>query len=152
MENQSSQSYLSYVVKLVVSEVFVAAAIATVLTFTMWKVLVNLNYEALLTSLVSLNAGIIIAMFVALFHSENKNIGNFKKFHRAAKQVYLIFLVNSAIACLMTLFISNAGADQQALQYQTTFNITAGLIAVVVTLKNVNFVYKLLQINFRTTE
>jgi len=145
-----SREYLRYVVKLLIIELLLAATFGSLLLWLLNQHLQHLNYELLLNSLVSLNAGIIIAMFVALFHSENKNIENFRKFQRAAKQVYLIFLLNSAITCFSAIFITNITTE--TIQNQLSFNVYATLVALMATAKNVHLVYNLLQINFRTTK
>jgi Na+/H+-dicarboxylate symporter len=146
------KGHIKYVIGLILKELLVAAVLGIILSIFAREYLTGINYEGLLQALVALNSGIIIAMFVALFHSPNKNIESFKKFTRAAKQVYLIFLVNSAIACISVMLINNIDSIQSAeLPNQIVFNIFAALAAAVATAKNVHLVYRLLQINFRTS-
>ncbi|MDB5169165.1 MAG: hypothetical protein JWO41_521 [Candidatus Saccharibacteria bacterium] len=144
---------ISYVVKIISIEVLASAVsglLACVASFH-YQLHLKLNFDSLVNALVSLNSGIIIAIFLALFHSSNANIENFRKFTKAAKQLYMIFLINCIIACVATLFVANtnSGFVIKALRDQQSLNIIFTIVSIAVSLVNVNLVYKLISIQFR---
>lgn len=143
---------IRYEVRLVFWEVLIASLIGTFLAFTVQNSLMGLNFDAVMQSLVALNSGIIIALFVALFHGTNRNVEIFKQFRNATRQVYLVFLMNSVLVCLMSVFVHNISLKPEiaVLPNQMTFNLIASSIAIVVTAKNIHLIYRLLQINLRT--
>lgn len=148
---EESKSHLRYVVKLFVKELVVGLILGGLFAYFLRTQLEFVNFELYIQALVALNSGIIIAMFVALFHSTNENIANFKKFSTAAKQVYLIFLINSIVVCFISLFMNNIDNDtpHSVVSISMTSNLLAGFIAGAASGVNVYLVYKLLQINFR---
>lgn len=103
------------------------------------------NIPGLATSLVALNSGITIAIFLALFHSDDKNVENFRKFKTASKQAYKIFLVNAVLVCLSTAVI------QEELNSQIALNLgLAGLtVAIIGTFVNIWHIFDLVGIMFR---
>lgn len=128
----------------------VAACLACYLT-SRYDLSIKLNFESMIEAFVNLNAGIIIAIFLALFSSSNSNITNFKKFVRAARQVYALFLINSAIVCSTSLFIVNVDSGQIVRMFldQQSMNIIFSTIAIVFSFSNLRLVYSILKIAFR---
>lgn len=143
-----------YVTKLLLKEVGIAVVVGAVVWYLVGRWVHTFNYEALVGSMVALNSGIIIALFVALFQGDEENIQNFKKFKTASKQLYLIFLINSLLVCFSSLLVSNTPDSYVFQNYDWALLVTiiGATIAAVPSLVNVRFVYKLLRINYRTTE
>lgn len=77
---------------------------------------------------------------------------NFKKFKRASKQLYLVFLVNSLITCLASLVVNNVIESYIFKPGDWTLFVTilGAAIATVLCIVNLWLVYKLLNINYRT--
>lgn len=143
-----------YVSWLVAKEIGLAIVLAFVTWYFLGRWMHAFNYEGLVSSMVALNSGIIIALFVALFQGGEENIQNFKKFKTASKQLYLIFLVNSVIVCFVSLFVSNMVDSYIFQQWDWALFVTilGAITATIPSVVNVQFVYKLLRINYRTTE
>lgn len=104
-----------------------------------------INVPGLATSLVALNSGITIAIFLALFHSDNKNVENFRKFKTAAKQAYKIFLINAVLVCLSTVLIQ----EELSSQLSVNLGLTGLSIALTGTLVNIWHIFDLVSIMFR---
>ena len=104
-----------------------------------------INVPGLATSLVALNSGITIAIFLALFHSDNKNVENFRKFKTAAKQAYKIFLINAVLVCLSTVLIQ----EELSSQLSINLGLTGLVIALTGTLVNIWHIFDLVTIMFR---
>ena len=66
-----------YPVKLISLELVVSVAAALLVHWLVPSVGSKLNYELFGQTIVTLNSGIIIAIFLALFHSSNEGIDNF---------------------------------------------------------------------------
>lgn len=143
-----------YVSKLLLKEVGVAIILGVAVWYFLGRWIYTFNFEALVGSMVALNSGIIIALFVALFQGDEENIQNFKKFKTASKQLYLIFLINSVLVCFVSLLVTNPSEDYLFHTNDTGLLTTliGASIATIPSLVNVRFVYKLLRINYRTTE
>jgi len=143
---------VKYEARLVIWEIILAGIATIILSLIASNLLKALNYELVMQSYVALNSGIVIAIFIALFHGTNKNIEIFKQFRNASRQVYVIFLINSVIVCFVSVLVHNISLKPEivVLDNQIGFNIFALSIASIVTLKNIYLIYRLLQINFRT--
>lgn|GEM_PF-3084577 len=141
--------YISWVI---IKEIGSAAIIAFGFWYCLGGWVYSLNYESLIDSMIALNSGIIIALFVALFQGDEKNMQNFKKFKRASKQLYLVFLVNSLITCLASLVVNNVIESYIFKPGDWTLFVTifGAAIATVLCIVNLWLVYKLLNINYRT--
>ena len=149
----SKRIYVNYVLKVIVLEIFISVAVSLVLRWLVnhYNLELKLNFEALLNAFVNLNAGIIIAIFLSIFNSTNKNIEQFREFKNASKQAYILLLYNSAVACVVSLFVTNTNTDNSVILYshQQSMNILFATISATVTIFNLYLVYKTLTIVFR---
>lgn len=140
---------IPYEVRLIAGELFFGTALAALLNYLISGPLLKLNYELLSQSLFAFNSGIIVAMFIALFHGNNKNIDNFKKYKKAARQIYIILLVNGIMVCLSAVFIRNFTAGADLPSYQPFLNVLVTAIALSASAVNTRLIIRLLQISFR---
>jgi hypothetical protein len=143
----ANYNYLRYVLKVIVWEIAITAVFAVIISFLFTNYVWRLNFEQFLQALVNLNAGVIIAIFLAVFNSSNKNIENFRKFTAASRQLYIIILINCALVCVSTIFVNNLDKFEPSLQL--TANITVGFLATIASTKNLQLVYKILAVYFR---
>lgn len=144
---------MRYVPKVIMTEFLISSAAGFVLCIIVYRFKLNpkLNYEAFINAMVNLNAGIIIAVFLALFNNSNKSVQSFMVFVRATKQVYALFLINCAIACSISLIVMKTGDGRiiHLLRDQSSINLLGTATSVVFTLANLNLVSKVLSIVFR---
>jgi hypothetical protein len=133
---------------MVFGEIAIAVIVALLLNWLTPSFLAHLNVSAYVQGLISFNSGIIIALFVALFHSSDSSIVAFKKFKLAASQVYTILIVNSILVCLCALFIPSAEATTEVVK-GNTLQLIGTTLATIGSAVNVYIIYKLLSVYFR---
>lgn len=110
----------------------------------------RLNYSGFVQSFVALNSGVIIAVFIAIFNSDNKNMELFRAFTKASKQAYIILLLNTAMICVTSLFINNLNTDSSlVLPHQLTLNVILSFYTFIITLGSLYITLILLRIYFR---
>lgn len=62
--------------------------------------------SGLLDGLIAFNTGATLAIFLTLFHSENKRILFFRKYKQASSIIYVGVILNTAIVSISPLFLS----------------------------------------------
>lgn len=140
------KSPFRYEVRLIFGELLAVALLTLVASFWYLNLFKDLNTEAFVQGLIAFNSGIIIALFVALFHSSDANIMAFKKFKLAASQIYKVLIVNSILVCLCALFTpSSDGPVVASMLPQLAGTLLAGICSAV----NVYIIYRLLSVYFR---
>lgn len=136
---------------LVFSALISAFALLVTYRFNAIGFLNVLNYDALLQSLVALNSGILIAIFVALFFGNEESMTILKKFRPASRQTVIVLLINSFLVGAATLFAMNF-PDQPSpsqITYLTWTNIISCTVAIVATVANAYEVFQLVKLSLR---
>ena len=133
---------------MIFGEILVAVISALLLNWLAPSLLSHLNVSAYVQGLIAFNSGIIIALFVALFHSSDSSIVAFKKFKLAASQVYTILIVNSILVCFCALFIPSAESTTEIVK-TNLLQVTGTTLATIGSAVNVYIIYKLLSVYFR---
>lgn len=141
-----------YLPKIFISEILGSIVIAATFIYIAGhkNLILNLNFEALADSLVSTNAGIIIAIFLGVFYSSNSNMEQFRSFTKATKQAFIILIVNSITIALTSLFITNTsdGKMINAFHDQQSLNIISVIICLTAFIMNTTLIYRVLKIHF----
>jgi hypothetical protein len=144
-----------YHIAVFIGELIYSTILSGILLIVAFKfnsnIFLTLNYDALMQSLIALNSGILVAIFVALFYSNEENMTILKKFKNASRQTVTILLVNSFSVGVATLFTMNIpdlteGSDTDRLLWS---NLMAISISLVVTVVNASEVYQLVKLSLR---
>jgi hypothetical protein len=139
-----------YVLKFQSVQLVVSLLSLILLTYIDTSFLERLNYTGFVQSFVALNSGVIIAVFIAIFNSDNKNMELFRTFTKASKQTYVILLLNTALICVASLFINNIGIEGSlGLPHQLTLNVMLSFYTFVLTMGSLYITLILLRIYFR---
>lgn len=139
-----------YITKFQIVQLTVSLLSLALLAYISSGFLERLNYAGFVQSFVALNSGVIIAVFIAIFNSDNKNMELFRTFTKASKQTYVILLLNTALICVSSLFINNIGGDGSlVLPHQLTLNVMLSFYTFVLTMGSLYITLILLRIYFR---
>lgn len=139
-----------YVLKFQSVQLVVSLLSLALLVYVGGSFLERLNYAGFVQSFVALNSGVIIAVFIAIFNSDNKNMELFRTFTKASKQTYVILLLNTALICVASLFINNISGDSSlVLPYQLELNVILSFYTFVLTMGSLYITLILLRIYFR---